>query len=188
MIGRALFVLGALTLLLPWRAAAQLPSGGADFSSWYNVATSAARNQTDEVRGLLIAGKTPDITDDTGQTALGYAASFGNVEMAQILIKYNAPVDRRDQFGNAPLHWAAQRGSIEIVQLLLDAKAAVDAQNKQGVTPLMMAASRGQAAAIRLLLKHGADPQKQDYTGRDAMGWADGKPAALQVLRAAKPG
>jgi uncharacterized protein len=190
MIGRAvLLVLSAFVLLVPARGSAQgLPTGGADFSAWYNVATAAARNQTDDVRAQLIAGKTPDITDDTGQTPLGYAASFGNVEMAQVLIKYNAPVNRRDQFGNAPLHWAAQRGSVEIVQLLLDARAAVDAQNKQGVTPLMMAASRGQAAAIRLLLKHGADPQKQDYTGRDAMEWGEGKPAALQALRAAKPG
>jgi len=190
MIGRVLLVfLSALAVLVPWRAYAQgLPSGIGDFSAWYNVATAAARNETDGVRAQLIAGKTPDITDDTGQNPLGYAASFGNVEMAQILIKYNAPVDRRDQFGNAPLHWAAQRGSVEIVQLLIDAKATIDAQNKQGVTPLMMAASRGQAAAIRLLLKHGADPQKRDYTGRDAMGWADGKPAALQALRAAKPG
>lgn len=184
-----LVLLSALVVLLPCRVLAQgLPSGVADFSAWYNVATSAARNQTDDVRAQLISGKTPDITDDTGQTPLGYAASFGNVEMAQILIKYNAPVDRRDQFGNAPLHWAAQRGSVEIVQLLIDAKAPIDAQNKQGVTPLMMAANRGQAAAIRLLLKHGADPQKQDYTGRDAIGWAEGKPAALQALRAAKSG
>ncbi len=187
MIRAVLVLLVAMTVLLSWRAFAQLPSGGVDFSSWSNVATSAARNHTDDVRAQLIAGKTPDITDDTGQTPLGYAASFGNVEMAQILIKYSAPVDRRDQFGDTPLHWAAQRGSVEIVQLLLDAKATVDAQNKQGVTPLMMAASRGQAAAVRLLLKRGADPRKQDYTGRDALAWAEGKPAVVQALRAANP-
>ena len=184
-----LLIVGAVLALAPPRVLAQgLPLGGFDLSDWYSVASAAARNKTDDVQSLLIAGKTADVTDTTGQTPLGYAASFGNVEMARILLKYNAPVDRRDQFGNAPLHWAAQRGSIEIVQMLLDAKAPVDSQNREGVTPLMMAASRGQAVVVRLLLKHGADPQKQDYTGRDVVGWADGKPNVLQALHAANPG
>jgi ankyrin repeat protein len=74
------------------------------------------------------------------------------------------------------------------VQLLLDAKATVDAQNRQGITPLMMAANKGQLLAVRLLLKRGADPQKQDYTGRDATGWAEGKPNILQALRSVKAG
>ena len=184
-----LLIVCAALALAPARVMAQaLPLGGFDLSDWYSVASAASRNKTEDVQSLLIAGKTPDVTDTEGQTPLGYAASFGNAEMARILLKYNAPVDRRDQFGNAPLHWAAQRGSTEIVQMLLDAKAPVDSQNKEGVTPLMMAASRGQTVVVRLLLKHGADPQKQDYTGRDAAGWAEGKPNVLQVLHAAKPG
>ncbi len=176
-------IVGAILALAPLRVCAQV-----DLSGWYNVATAASRNQTDYVRSLLVAGGTPDVTDGAGQTPLGYAASFGNVEMAKLLLQYNAPVDRRDQFGNAPLHWAAQRGSVDVMELLFDAKAVVDAQNKQGVTPLMMAANRGQAAAVRLLLKHGADPQKSDYTGRDAASWAEGKANVLQSLRAAKSG
>ena len=184
----SLIACAVLALTLPRAHTQSIPSGGFDLSGWYNVATAAARNQTDYVRSLLIAGNTADVTDSDGQTPLGYAASFGNVEMAQLLLHYNAPVDRRDQFGNAPLHWAAQRGSVEIVALLLDAKASVDAQNKQGVTPLMMAANRGQAVALRLLLKHGADPHKLDYTGRDAASWAEGKANVLQALRAANSG
>jgi Ankyrin repeat len=52
----------------------------------------------------------------------------------------------------------------------------------------MMAANKGQLLAVRLLLKRGADPQKQDYTGRDATGWAEGKPNILQALRSVKAG
>jgi uncharacterized protein len=163
-----------------------MPLGGFDFSSWTNVATAAARNQTDAVKSLLVAGNSPDATDTDGQTGLGYAASFGNVEMTQTLLHFKALVDSRDKFGNAPLHWAAQRGSTDVMQLLLDAQAAVDPANKQGVTPLMMAADKGQVLAVRLLLKYGADPHKLDYTGRDALGWAEGKPNIVQALRAAK--
>jgi ankyrin repeat protein len=181
----------ALAACFVWAfAAAQafaqsMPLGGFDFSAWNNVASAASRNETATVKSLLIAGNHPDVTDTDGQTALGYAASFGNVEMTQLLLQYKAPVDDRDKFGNAPLHWAAQRGSIDVMQLLLDAKATVDAANKQGITPLMMAADKGQVLAVRLLLKHGADPQKSDFTGRDALAWAEGKPNILQALHSA---
>jgi ankyrin repeat protein len=159
-----------------------------DLSLWYDVVMAASRNKTDDVTAMLVAGKTANDVDDKGQSPLGYAASFGNVEMTRVLLKYGAPVDLRDLFGNSPLHWAAQRGSVDVIQLLLDAHSVVDATNKQGITPLMMAASKGQVPAVRLLLKHGADPQKQDYTGRDASGWAEGKPIVLQALRSVKPG
>ena len=79
-------------------------------------------------------------------------------------------------------------GHTEIITLLLAAKATVDAQNKQGITPLMMAAANGKVEAIRALLAAGADPKKQDFTGRDALGWAAGKPAALRALQAAHSG
>jgi uncharacterized protein len=104
----------------------------------------------------------------------------------EALLYYKAEVDPRDQFGNTPLHWAAQRGNTAVLQMLIGAKAAIDPQNRQGVTPLMMAAKAGNIPAVRLLLKNGADPHRADFTGRDAIGWADGKPAIVQLLRVAK--
>jgi ankyrin repeat protein len=178
----------ALLALAPLPARAQFPIGGMDITGWYDVVMAAARNKTDDVKAMLAAGKSADTVDDKGQTPLGYAASFGNTEMAQILLRFEAPVDRRDQFGNTPLYWASQRGTTDLMQLLLDRKALVDSQNKQGITPLMVAASKGQGLAVRMLLKYGADPKKQDYTGRDASGWAEGKANILQALRTAKPG
>jgi hypothetical protein len=35
-------------------------------------------------------------------------------------------------------------------------------------------------------LKSGADPHRADFTGRDTVGWAEGKPVVVQLLRAAK--
>ncbi|HEX7968819.1 MAG TPA: ankyrin repeat domain-containing protein, partial [Stellaceae bacterium] len=86
------------------------------------------------------------------------------------------------------LHWAAESGQAEIIRALLAAKAPVDAQAKQGITPLMLAAGGTKAEAVKALLEGGADPKKQDFTGRDALGWAAGKPAALRVLQTAKRG
>lgn len=163
------------------------PSFGqaADLSGLYTVANAASRDKTDDVIRELQNKNDPNSSDDNGETALDYAAQFADARMANALIFYGADVNARDPFGNTALHWAAQRGAIDVIQLLLTAKSVVDAQNKQGVTPLMMAAKSGQAAASRLLLKSGADPKKQDFTGRDAIGWADGKPAVLAILRSA---
>lgn len=179
---RRTMVAAAVSLLLCPRSFAQ----GADFSRFNDIAMVAARGQTDDVIRLLQSGRQPDVPDGKGETALHYAAQLGDQRMVQALLYYKAAVDPRDQFGNTPLHWAAQRGNVAILQMLIDAKAAVDPQNRQGVTPLMMAAKAGQAQAVRFLLKGGADPHRADFTGRDVAGWADGKPAIVQMLRAAK--
>jgi len=178
----------ALTCM-PCAEAQMIPiPNGSNFDAWYTIATAASENKTDDVKAKLIAGENPNTNDVKGATPLIYAAQFGNAEMAKLLLQWDARVDDRDAFGNTALHWAAQRGSIETVRLLLDAKAAIDAQNRQGVTPLMLAASRNQTPVVRLLIHKGADPARQDYTGRDASGWGAGKPAVLQALRETKPG
>lgn len=178
---RSVLAAAALLLLCP-RSFGQ----GADFSRFNDIATVAAHGKTEELIRLLQSGRQPDLPDDNGETALHYAAQLGDQQMVEALLYYKAAVDPRDQFGNTPLHWAAQRGSTAVIQMLVDAKAAIDPQNKQGVTPLMMAAKAGNAPAVRLLLKNGADPHRADFTGRDAAGWAAGKPAVVQLLRAAK--
>ncbi|HYM03392.1 MAG TPA: ankyrin repeat domain-containing protein [Stellaceae bacterium] len=159
-----------------------------DFTS--SVPGAAASDDTKEVERLLHEGRGagPNDADEKGVTALSYAAMHGNVAMAKLLIDQGAWVDVRDHLGNTALHFAAQRGSVDVMTLLIDAKAPIDVTNKQGVTPLMMAASGGQPTAVRLLLSHGADVTRQDFTGRDALGWAAGKPAVIQALRDGKRG
>jgi ankyrin repeat protein len=178
---RALLAAAMVMLLCP-RSFAQ----GADFSGYNDIAIVASHGKTDDLIRLLQGGRAPNAPDDKGETALHYAAQLGNQQMVQALLYYKAAVDPRDQFGNTPLHWAAQRGGVAVLQMLIDAKAAIDPQNRQGITPLMMAAQAGQAQAVRLLLKDGADPHRADFTGRDAVGWAEGKPAIVQMLRTAK--
>lgn len=157
----------------------------AQFDAWYTIAMAASHNATDQVQALLTrGGADPDIIDSTtGRTALDFAASFNNVAMAKLLLDFGAHVDARDPSGNTALHWGAERGNLDVMRFLIANKAAVDATNRQGITPLMSAASHTQATAVRLLIASGADPRKQDYTGRDAFGWASDKPAVLQALK-----
>lgn len=159
-------------------------AGSAAAQDFSTIANAAGRNETAEVESLVTEGghDIDGVDEVSGRTALDFAAAFDNTDMASFLLSHGAHVDARDQFGDTALHWAAEHGSLRVLQLLIGAKAVIDAQNRQGLTPLMMAADHGQPAAARLLLKNGADPKKEDYTGRDAAQWAADKPAVLQVL------
>jgi uncharacterized protein len=157
-----------------------------DFPDWYTLANAAAQNKTDDVEMMLRRGDNPNYVDGAGRTPLGYAAGFGNARMVKSLLDNGARIDYRDSFGRIALHWAAELGQVGSIRLLLAAKSPVDATARQGITPLMLAACGNKGEAVKLLLAAGADPKKQDYTGRDATGWADGKPASLRVLEAAR--
>jgi len=157
-----------------------------DYSSWYTVVSAAQQNKTGDVQALLTDHRDPDDTDEHGRPALIWAVNFDNLAMARMLLDHGAHVDLRDGFGNTALHWAAQRGNIAMMKLLIADKATIDLQNRQGETPLIQAVSNNKIEAARVLLANGADPKRQDYTGRDALGWAAGRPALLQLL-GAKP-
>jgi uncharacterized protein len=160
----------------------------ANANDWYTVAMAASHNDLPQVRALLLQGGSldrvsGDVVDSYGRSALDYAASFNNLDMAKLLVDHGAKVNGHDPSGDTALHAAAERGNLEIIRFLLDQKAIVDAVNREGVTPLMAAISHSQIAAVRVLLQNGANPKKQDYTGRDAFGWAAGKPPFLQALK-----
>ena len=157
-----------------------------DFPDWYTLANAAAQNKTEDVEGMLQHGANSNVTDGAGRTPLGYAAGFGNAAMLKLLLESGARIDYRDNFGRMALHWAAEGGQAETIRLLLAAKAPVDATARQGITALMLAAGGNKGEAVKLLLDAGADPKKQDFTGRDAIGWATGKPASLRVLQASR--
>jgi len=162
------------------------------FSAYYqNVARAAAQNDAEAVRQLVGGGDgNPNQVDDQGYTGLHYAAMNGNLQIIAILIKANAKRNVEDRLGDTPLHLAADHNQTEAAKLLLDVGAEIDPQNKDGMTPLMIAASRGNLELVRALLAKGASVTKTDYTGRDALGWAqDGhRPAVVEAITRAQGG
>jgi ankyrin repeat protein len=158
------------------------------FGDYYsNIARAAADNDIPKVRLLVSQGHNVNEVDENARTGLHVAAINGNLTIVAILIKGGAKLDISDKLGNVPAHYAAERNQIETLRLLLDAGAAVDLQNKNGMTPLMLGASKGEIEIVRLLLARGANPNKSDFTGRDALGWAaEGhRPAVIQALKEA---
>ncbi len=160
------------------------------FGDYYsNVARAAAQNDAALVQQLVGSGEgNPNQLDEHSRTGLHYAAMNGNLEIIEILIKANAKLNVPDRLGDTPLHLAADQSQTEAAKLLLDAGAAVDPQNREGITPLMIAANRGDYELVEALLAKGASPTKTDYTGRDALGWAEDshRPAVIAAIRRAQ--
>ena len=152
-----------------------------------NVARAAADNDAPRVRHLVVNGYNTNQFDDQGRTGLQIAAVNGNLQIAAILIKAKANLDLRDRLGNTALHYATDRNHVDMTQLLLDVGVQIDVENKNGMTPLMIAASRGNGALVQALLAKGANARKADFTGRDALGWAEEsrRPAVIEMIRRA---
>jgi ankyrin repeat protein len=183
---RRWLICGFLALAVAAPARAQINMN--PFSAYYeSVARLAAANDAPGVQSLLSQGKSPNDTDDAGHAGLHIAAINGNAKIVAILIKGGAQIDIKDPLGDTPLFYAADRDQPDICKMLLDARASIDSQNRSGVTPLMTAARRGNTDVVRLLLARGASPSMTDFTGRDALGWAEDshKQAVVQILRQA---
>jgi ankyrin repeat protein len=157
-------------------------------SQWYTIVNAAANNNINDVRTFIAKRVNVNQTDPQGRTALSFAAELGNVDIARELLDARASPDQRDKLGSVPLHWAANNGRVDMIKVLVAGHATVDAPDKQGITPLMSAITHNQVASVKALLAGGADPRKQDFTGRDAFGWAASQPAIVQALKSsAKP-
>ena len=94
--------------------------------------------------------------DDTGATALHFAASGGYNDIAQLLLSKGASIEATDKDSNTLLHHAAQRGYTSTVELLLSKGALIEATNKYNNTPLHRAAWNGHTSTVELLLSKGA--------------------------------
>lgn len=159
------------------------------FGAYYNnVARAAAANDAATVARLVAEdGYKVNNVDDAGRTGLLIAATNGNLQIAAILIKAGANVNLKDRLGNTALHAATERNHIDMAELLIDLGADLNSENKNGMTPLMIAARQGNAILVRAMLAKGADARRADFTGRDAISWAQEsrRPAIVQMLRRA---
>jgi hypothetical protein len=87
-----------------------------------------------------------------GFTALHYAASYGYIEIAELLLAKNADANAKTGKGDTPLHYAASYGHKDIAELLLSNKANADAQDGIGRTPLYDAAGGGRIEEVGCFL------------------------------------
>lgn len=151
------------------------------------VKTLMAQNW-DDLKRMLMSGTNTATTDQSKQPLIVLAARNGMTPAVEILLQHQARVDLTDSFGNTALMWAADQNYTDIMKLLIDAGANINFQNRQGITALMRTAEKGSTSAADLLLRKGADTQITDYTGRDALSWAEasGNGKIIRLLEKAR--
>jgi uncharacterized protein len=109
-------------------------------------------------------------TDPEGETALFWAAHWGDAEAVDALVRAGAKPNIASRYGLTPLWEAAQRGDAVIVGKLLKAGADVHTSNPHGETALLAAARSGNVEAVKLLLDRGSNPnQKENWRGETAL-------------------
>jgi ankyrin repeat protein len=95
-------------------------------------------------RALLAAGADADELATASfalVTPLGTAATFGAVEIVNLLLGHGADTERTSDHGHTPLHAAAANGNRAIVELLLVHGANAAAVTADGRTPADLAAN-----------------------------------------------
>jgi ankyrin repeat protein len=88
------------------------------------------------VKALLDKEAEPN---NTGWTALHYAAAIGNDEIVQMLLDASAYIDAGSPNQTTPIMMAARAGKILTVKLLLDSGADVTLKNDLGMTAIDLA-------------------------------------------------
>ena len=144
------------------------------------LASASKEGSVKIARLLLKAGCNPDLIDDSGRTALMWAAlkyaCDEHIRIVHLLLRAGASTDLVDNDGNTALTLVADQGNVEIVQVLLAAGADRTLKNNDGFTALQIASDLGWAEVAHMLrdkitkqqhAKHKADLQKE-WTHRTA--------------------
>ena len=149
-------------------------AGGGRYGTPLVAALAGRHFQT--ARHLLINGAHVDVCGDDEFTPLYVAVWYGDLEMVQVLLDYQADPNTPETF--SPMH-AVPLGSqfldiphhgpqmlADIARLLLDHGAHVNARADADLTPLHVAAKWGRVGVVRVLLEHGANVGAKDNEGK----------------------
>lgn len=120
-------------------------------------------------RWLLSNSANVDATSDNDITPLMMMASYGNLEVTQLLLDAGANVNATDCQGCSPLHFAARIYRSDVLDILLNAGSKPDAVDHIGRTPLQEAAGTGQNSSVARLLASKADINHTDSYGITAL-------------------
>ena len=127
------------------------------------VADAAMHGNVNSVRALIKQGKSVNVAQGDGMTALHWAAERGDSALAALLLAAHANTAATTRIGSyTPLHIASRTGSAAVVRALIKAGANVKASTMSGATALHLAAAAGNSDVVTALLDAGADPNAKE--------------------------
>jgi ankyrin repeat protein len=139
---------------------------------------AAKDGDTVGVKLFLIAGMSPEVRNDAGETPLLLASRYDHAGAARALLEGGADVNARDKRGFTPLMRAVLNGSVETVKTVMEFRPDLNAQttdpdpDTSGSTALMYAVAKDRKEVVDLLLDAGADINESDVTVGSALTWA----------------
>lgn len=165
-----ILALSLLAVSFSTPAAAQLQSQS------YKFLEAVKKREGQEIIDLLAASNNQLVTSrefSTGDTALHIVARRRDLQYLKYLSQKGADVNVVNKAGESPLTIAVGLGWIEGLEYLLLRKARTDVTNATGETPLIQAVHQRSSDMIEMLLKAGADPDRNDNSGRSARDYAE---------------
>jgi len=119
-------------------------------------------------RFLLENGADPNLVSnasETGDMPLHFAAAYGDLAGANLLIDAGAEVDARNAASQTAFLKAVAGGDESVAELLLDNGAEIESRNADGRTPLHVASQMGWSDMVIFLLEKGADVHAEGRSG-----------------------
>ena len=121
--------------------------------------------KTQDLKAMLEAGMSVNLTDHKGNTLLMLASYNGNFETTKMLLEYKAEVDKKNDRGQTPLAGVCFKGYIDIVKVLVKAGANIYENNGMGTTPIMFASMFGNSEIVKFLDEQNSGFKSKIYLG-----------------------
>ncbi|KAJ2953625.1 hypothetical protein O0L34_g1229 [Tuta absoluta] len=115
----------------------------------YNGDNERVQSLIDKAKNVKEVVNAPD---NSGYTALHYAARCGNVDTCKILLNNGADINAQTSGKATPLHKAAAAGKINTVKFLIQSGADINLQDVDGETLLHKAAGNRNHEVINFIL------------------------------------
>jgi hypothetical protein len=88
---------------------------------------------------------------------LHYAAAYDYFQITDMLLYYNAAINKRTVEGSTPLLAAVWAGNADIADLLIQNGANIEIPDNEGFTPFLISAMNGDTLIMKLLIRKGAN-------------------------------
>ncbi len=153
----------------------------------YRFSPNNGQQTLEPLKHLIAKGAEIDAADESGWTALMYAAYFDSYDgqAVRLLLEAHADPNRKSMHGDTALMMAAYNGYLN--ESLLDKGAEINAQNADGVTALMLLAQKYETNGLKDAITAGADAMIKDNAGRRAMDYLRAASCEKPIIPLPKP-